>query len=174
MSSSQHLDFLSRCHRHSISQYHNIRNNSISQFQEYRLRYHASVEDDTKRVQSALCTRMRIVLYAIRLGPKTSVYEMNVNVVSTVTGCDVTLLCNYITRVQQARLLASRGCVRFARRPLVALRKFSKIYACSHVSIVRLVQSIILISRDFHCHSSPLYHLPGETRLAQLSTHAKQ
>ena len=33
----------------------------------------ASVEDDTKRVQSALCTRMRIVFYAIRLGPKTSV-----------------------------------------------------------------------------------------------------
>ena len=29
---------------------------------------------------------MRIVFYAIRLGPKTSVYEMNVNVVSTVTG----------------------------------------------------------------------------------------
>ena len=45
---------------------------------------------------------------------------------------------------------------------LVALRKISKIYACSHVSIVRLVQSIILVSRDFHCHSSPLYHLPGE------------
>ena len=59
---SQHLDFLSRCHRHSISQYHNIRNRSMSHFQKYRLRYHASVEDDTKRVQSALCTRMRTVL----------------------------------------------------------------------------------------------------------------
>ena len=45
---------------------------------------------------------------------------------------------------------------------LVALRKCSTIYACSHVSIVRLVQSIILVSRDFHSHSSPLYHLPGE------------
>ena len=33
----------------------------------------ASVEDDTKRVQSALCTKMRIVFHAIRLGPKTSV-----------------------------------------------------------------------------------------------------
>ena len=52
--------------------------------------YSASVEVDTNRVQSALCTRMRIVFYAIRLGPNTSVYEMNVNVVSTVTGCDVT------------------------------------------------------------------------------------
>ena len=70
---SQHLDFLSRCHGHSISQYRNTRNRSISQFQEYLLRYHASVEDDTKRVQSALCTRMRIVFSSIRLGPKTSV-----------------------------------------------------------------------------------------------------
>ena len=33
---------------------------------------------------------MKIVFYAIRLGPKTSVCEMNVNVVSTVTDCDVT------------------------------------------------------------------------------------
>ena len=35
----------------------------------------ASVEYDTKRVQSALCTRLRIVFSLIRLGPKTSVYE---------------------------------------------------------------------------------------------------
>ena len=41
-------------------------------------------------------------------------------------------------------------------------KNFEKIYACSHVSIVRLVQSIILVSRDFHSQSSPLYHLPGE------------
>ena len=33
---------------------------------------------------------MRIVFSLIRLGPKTSVFEMNVNVVSTVTDCDVT------------------------------------------------------------------------------------
>ena len=45
---------------------------------------------------------------------------------------------------------------------LVALRKISKIYACSHVLIVPLVQSTTRVSRDFHCHSSPLYHLPGE------------
>ena len=45
---------------------------------------------------------------------------------------------------------------------LVALRKFPKIYACSHVSIVRLVQSTILVSRDFHSHSSPLYHLASQ------------
>ena len=46
--------------------------------------------------------------------------------------------------------------------PLVALRKFPKIYACSHVSIIRLVQSTIPVSSDSHGHSSPLYHLPGE------------
>ena len=45
---SLHLDILSRCHRHSIFDYHNIRIKSISQFQEYLLRYHASVGDDTK------------------------------------------------------------------------------------------------------------------------------
>ena len=39
----------------------------------FRLSECASVEDDTKRVQSALCTRMRTVFHAIRLGPKTSV-----------------------------------------------------------------------------------------------------
>ena len=38
--------------------------------------------------------------------------------------CD--LLCNNITQVQQARLLASRGCVRFARRPSLHWEKFQK------------------------------------------------
>ena len=45
---------------------------------------------------------------------------------------------------------------------LVALRKFLQIYACSHVSIVRLVQPTIPVSSDSHSYSSPLYHLPGE------------
>ena len=55
-------------------------------------------------------------------------------------------LCNNITKVQQARLLASLSCVRFAKRPLVAQKKIQKIYACLHVSIVRLVQSTTLVS----------------------------
>ena len=67
-----------------IQGYRNSKNKSISQFQEYRLRYHASVEDDTKLVQSAQCTRMRIVFSLIRLGPKTSVCEEK-----------------YVTKVQQ-------------------------------------------------------------------------
>ena len=45
---------------------------------------------------------------------------------------------------------------------LVALRKFSKIFACSRVSIVRLGQSTIPVSSDSHHHSPPLYHLSGE------------
>ena len=94
----------------------------------------------------------------IRLELKTSVNDMNVIVVSTVTG----QLCNNITRVQQARLLASQGCVRFARRPPLHLEIFQKIHACSHVSIVRLVQFTIPVSSDRHSHSSPLYHFPSE------------
>ena len=96
-----------------------------------------------------------------RLGPKTSVYEMNVNVVSTVTGCDVTYCATAYTGSTSTPPRVARLC-QIREASLVALRKISKIYACSHVSIVRLVQSIIRVSRDFHCHSSPLYHLPGE------------
>ena len=98
----------------------------------------------------------------IRLKLQTSVYEMIVNVVSTVTGCYCDHCATTFTRVQQARLLASRGCVRFARRPSFHRENFPTFYACSHVSIVRLVQSTILVSRELHSHSSPLYHLPGE------------
>ena len=58
---------LAACHRHSISQYHITRNKSISQFQEYLLRYHARVGNDAKRVQSALCTRMHCHVYCTRL-----------------------------------------------------------------------------------------------------------
>ena len=158
---SQHLNFLSGCHRHSMSQYHNTRNKSISQFQEYLLRYHARVGSDAKRVQSALCTRMRIVFYAIRLGPKTSECEKNVTVVSTVPGCDVTTVQQHYTGSTSTPPRVASLC-QIREASLVALRKFSQIYACSHVSIVRLVQSITLVSRDFHSHSSPLYHLPGE------------
>ena len=38
-----------------------------------RIAVYASVGNDAKRVQSALCTRMRIVFFWIRLGLKTSV-----------------------------------------------------------------------------------------------------
>ena len=82
---SQYLNFLSWCHRH-----YNTRNKSISQFQEYLLRYHARVGNDAKRVQRALCTRMRIVFSLIRLGPKTSVWRelCHCHVYSTRLWCD--------------------------------------------------------------------------------------
>ena len=48
---SQHLDFLSRCHRQSISQYYKIRNRTVSQFQDKRIRYHARVGNDAKTGQ---------------------------------------------------------------------------------------------------------------------------
>ncbi len=80
---------------------------------------------------------------------------------STVPGCDVTTVQQHYTGSTSTPPRVARLC-QIREASLVALRKFSKIYACSHVSIVRLVQSIILVSRDFHSHSSPLYHMPGE------------
>ena len=87
--------------------------------------------------------------------------EKYVTVMSTVPGCNVTTVQQHYkgstsTPPRVARLYQIR------EASLVALRKISQKYACSHVSIVRLVQSIIFVSRDFHSHSSPLYHLPGE------------
>ena len=87
--------------------------------------------------------------------------ERNVTVMSTVSGSDVTTVQQHHKRSISTPPRVARLC-QIREASLVALRKFSKIYACSHVSIVQLDQSIIPVSRDFHCHSSPLYHLPGE------------
>ena len=67
---SQHLNFLSRCHRHSISQYHNTRNESIPQFQDNLLRYHVRMGNRAKRVnvRCALWV-MRAVFSLSDLGP---------------------------------------------------------------------------------------------------------
>ena len=86
---------------------------------------------------------------------------MNVTVVSTVTGCDVTTVQQHCKGSTSTPHRVARLC-QIREASLVALRKISQNYACSHVSIVRLVQSTIPVSRDFHSHSSPLYHLPGE------------
>ena len=75
--------------------------------------------------------------------------EMNVTVVSSVTGCDVTTVQQHYKGSTTTPPRVERLCqIREASR--VALRKISEIYACSHVSIVRLVQSIILVSRDLY------------------------
>ena len=68
---SQHLNFLSRCHRHSISQYRKTRNKSIPQFQDNRLRYHASMGNHAKRVnvRCALCM-IRALFKISDLGPR--------------------------------------------------------------------------------------------------------
>ena len=97
----------------------------------------------------------------IRLGTKTSVHEKHVRVKSTVTGCDVTNCATTLQGSTSTLLRVARLC-QIRDASLVALKKFSKIYACSHVSIVRLVQSTIPVSSDSRSHSSPLYHLPGE------------
>ena len=78
----------------------------------------------------------------IRLGPKTSECEKNVTVVSTVTGRDVT---NCATTLHGFNKHASsrREAVPDSRSVPRGTAKFHKIYACSHVSIVRLVQFTI-------------------------------
>ena len=53
-------------------------------------RKYASVEHDTKWLQSALCRRMRIVFFPDPTLARDVCVKMNVNVRSTVTGCDVT------------------------------------------------------------------------------------
>ena len=87
--------------------------------------------------------------------------EKYVTVMSTVPGCDVTTVQQHYKGSTSTPLRVARLC-QIREASLVALRKISKIYSCSHVLIVRLDQSTIRVSRDFHCHSSPLYHLPGE------------
>ena len=61
----------------------------------------------------------------IRLGPKTSVYEMNVTVVSTVTGCDVTTMKQYYKGSTSTPPRVARLC-QIREASLVALRKFPK------------------------------------------------
>ena len=61
----------------------------------------ASVGNHAKRVIVGCALDDTCCFYNVRLGPKTSVYHTKVIVVSTTSGCDVTL-CNNITRVQQA------------------------------------------------------------------------
>ena len=82
---------------------------------------------------------------------------------STVSGCDVTTVQQHYTRSTSTPPRVARLCqIREASLARCTEKFFEKIYPCSHVSIVRLVQSIILVSRDFHSQSSPLYNLPCE------------
>ena len=93
----------------------------------------------------------------IRLGPKTSECEKNVTVVSTVTDCDVT---NCATTFPGFNKHASDS-----RDVPRCTEKIHKIYACSHVSIIRLVQFIIRSA----CNSS-LSLVPVARRLVSLSS----
>ena len=69
-----------------------------------------------KTCECALCTvDDTCCFHTIRLGPKTSECEKYVTVMSTVPGCDVTTVQQHYKG--SSSLLASRGCVRFARRP---------------------------------------------------------
>ena len=110
----------------------------------------------------ALCTvDDTCCFHDIRLGPKTAVYHMKVIVVSAASDCDVTN-CATILQGFNKHASSRREAVSDSRGVPRCIGRFPKFYACSHVSIVRLVQSTIPVSSDSHSHSSPLYHLPGE------------
>ena len=118
--------------------------------------------NDAKRVQSALCTMdENCFLLGSDLSSRRLREERYVTVKSTVSGCDVTTVQQHNAGSTSTPPRVARLC-QIREASLVALRKFSKIFSCSRVLTVRLVQYITLVSRDIHCHSSPLYHLPGE------------
>ena len=64
--------------------------------------------------------------------------EKYVTVMSTVPGCDVTTVQQHYTGSTSTPPRVARLC-QIREASLVALRKNSQIYACSHVSTVRLV-----------------------------------
>ena len=107
----------------------------------------------------------------IRLGPKTSECEKNVTVVSTVTGCDVTNCATTLHRFNKHA--SSRREAVSDSRGVPRLRKFHKIHACSHVSIVRLVH----FTTRSACNSSlslvSVVPLARRTRYAELCSHTK-
>ena len=108
----------------------------------------------------ALCTRMRSVFSTIRLELKTSVYEMNVTAVSTVTGCDVTTVQQHYKGSTSAPPRVARLC-QIREASLVALRIFQKstlAYMCRSFDSSNPPYAV---SGDSQSNSSPLYHLPG-------------
>ena len=64
---------------------------------------------------------------------------LNVTVVSTATSCDVSTVQQHYYKCWTSTLPRVARLCQIREASLVALRKISKIYACSHVSIVRLV-----------------------------------
>ena len=89
--------------------------------------------------------------------------EKYVTVMSAVKGCDVTTVQQHYKGSTSTPPRVGRLC-QIREASLVALRKFTQNYTCSHVSIVRLVQSIIFVSRNFEsqvsysCHQDGAHH----------------
>ena len=111
---------------------------------------------------SALCTTDDASYFlVIRLGPKTSECEMNVIVKSTVTGCQVSN-CATTLHVFNKHASSRREAVSGSRGVSRFTENIFQIYACSVVSIVRLVHFTIPTNCDSSCHSFPSYNLPGE------------
>ena len=97
---SQHLNFLSRCHHHSISQYRNTR----ITFQDNQLRYHVRMGNHAKRVNVRCALWMMRALFSLSESGPSCVWEAcQCQVYCNRLWCDQ--LCNNITRVQQAFLV---------------------------------------------------------------------
>ena len=138
-----------------------------------RVGEHARVGNNTKTCKCALCTvDDTCCFHDIRLGPKTSVCEMNVNVVSTVTGCDVT---NCATTLHGFNKHASsrREAVSDSRGVPRCTEEIPQVYACSHVSIIRLVRFTIRSACNSSLSLVSVVPAARRTRLAQLCPHTK-
>ena len=128
-------------------------------------------ETTQKRVQSALCTRMRIVFSRIR-ELKTSVRreKCHCHVYCTRLWCDFVQLRN--TGSSSTPLRVVMLC-EIREASLVAQNIFKNLHmlTCVDCSTPPINHTPIQVSRDFHYHSSPLYHLPDElVSLMMLST----
>ena len=110
--------------------------------------------------------------HMIRLELKTSVNDMNVTVVSTVTGCDVTTMQQHYKGSTSTPPRVARLC-QIREASLVALRKLPKIYACSHVSIIRLVRFTIRSACNSTLSLVSVVPAARRTRLNQLCSHTK-
>ena len=108
----------------------------------------------------------------IRLGPKTSECEKNVTVVSTATGFDVT---NCATTLHGFNKHASsrREAVPDSRGVPRCTEKNSQIYACPHVSVIRLVRFTIRSACKSSLSLISIVPAARRTRLAQLCPHTK-
>ena len=124
-----------------------------------------------KTVAKCLCTRMRMFSVRSDLSSRRLCAEMYVTVMSTVPGCDVTTVQQHYTGSTSTPPRVARLC-QIREASLVALRKFSKIYACSYPEISTVTRRHCIIwqvnssrSAQYPCQAlisiCGIYHVPA-------------